>query len=69
MRSYKIDIFEEYCKKVEIDAENRDEAFKNLTEKFENGKVLEVEGEAQEYEEKIQNVERKTDVPIYFYYF
>ena len=32
-------------------------------------KVLEVEGEAQEYEEKIQNVERKTKVPIYFHYF
>lgn len=32
-------------------------------------KVLEVEGEAQEYEEKIQNVERKTKVPVYFHYF
>lgn len=32
-------------------------------------KVLEVEGEYQEYEEKIQNVERKTKVPIYFHYF
>ena len=32
-------------------------------------KVLEVEGEYQEYEEKIQNVERKTEVPIYFHYF
>lgn len=32
-------------------------------------KVLDVEGEAQEYEEKIQNVERKTEVPVYFYYF
>ncbi len=29
----------------------------------------EVEGEAQEYEEKIQNMERKTKVPIYFHYF
>ena len=32
-------------------------------------KVLEVEGEAQEYEAKIQNVERKTKVPVYFHYF
>lgn len=32
-------------------------------------KVLEVYGEPQEYEEQIQNVERKTDVPIYFHYF
>lgn len=32
-------------------------------------KVLEVDGEYQEYEEKIQNVERKTKVPIYFHYF
>ena len=32
-------------------------------------KVLEVEGDAQEYEEKIQNVERKTKVPVYFHYF
>ena len=30
-------------------------------------KVLEVEGEYQEYEEKIQNVERKTEVPIYYF--
>lgn len=29
--------------------------------------VLEVEGEYQEYEEKIQNVERKTEVPIYYF--
>ena len=32
-------------------------------------KVLDVEGEAQEYEEKIQNVERKAKVPVYFHYF
>ena len=39
MKSYKIDIFEEYYKTVEIEAENRDEAFKNLTKKYENGKI------------------------------
>lgn len=39
MKRYKIDIFEEYCKTVEIEAENRDEAFKNLTKKYENGKI------------------------------
>lgn len=33
MKRYKIDIFEEYCKTVEIEAENRDEALKNLTKK------------------------------------
>lgn len=30
MKRYKIDIFEEYCKTVEIEAENRDEALKIL---------------------------------------
>lgn len=39
MKSYKIDIFEEYYKTVEIEAENRDEAAKNLTKKYENGKI------------------------------
>lgn len=39
MKRYKIDIFEEYCKTVEIEAENRDEALKNLTKKYENGKI------------------------------
>lgn len=39
MKSYKIDICEYYGKTVEIEAENRDEAFKNLKKKYENGKI------------------------------
>lgn len=39
MKSYKIDIVEEYCKTVEIEAENRDEAEKNLTKKYSSGKI------------------------------
>lgn len=39
MRSYKIDIVEEYCKTVEIEAENRDEAEKTLTKEYSSGKI------------------------------
>jgi len=39
MKSYKIDIVEEYCKAVEIEAENRDEADKNLSKKYSSGKI------------------------------
>lgn len=39
MKSYKIDIVEEYCKTVEIEAENRDEADKNLTKEYSSGKI------------------------------
>ena len=39
MKSYKIDIVAEYCKTVEIEAENRDEADKNLSKEYSSGKI------------------------------
>lgn len=39
MKRYKIDIFEEYCKTVEIEAETKEEVFKKLRKEYESGKI------------------------------